>query len=86
MKHFKWYTINGTLFRWYSSYADVFGMAIYEEDGGTTKIGITISGKTYGIEYKDGDDSLGLTVVNFGDPYNDLYDTGDARWYMRFAP
>jgi len=80
----KWYTINGNLFRWYSEYGSVFAMQIFESDGGSNKLGVTINGKKFAIEWEDDDDSLGRTIINFQDPWDDRYDTGDAEWYMRF--
>lgn len=81
----QWYTINGPLFYWHSTYGNVFAMAFYEQDGSNWgTVNLTLGSFSYTLAITDGDDPMGATVVNFLDPICGSYSTGDAEFKMRY--
>lgn len=93
-KEKRWYHVNRFLFNWYredlddtetTDYGDVAAIMWWEEDGGdlmTIELKFVWKGQevTFTFRLQDDDDQMGSLVMNFNDPLDTVYDTGDIKW------
>lgn len=92
-KEHRWYYVNRFLFYWYrdppdNDYGAVAAIMWWEEDGG---IPIDVAVKhpygdenggsvTFTFQLRHKDAQMGSVLINFNDPLDTVYDTGDIRW------
>lgn len=88
------HTIDRRLFFWNPSNMGFFyGIRWWEEDiGATVSFNVSLSGKItknttatvgFTFSWKDNDDDMGAVAINFDDPLQAYYDTGDVEWNMK---
>ena len=86
--------VNRFLFTWYredlddteiTDYGDVAAIMWWEEDGGdlmTIELKFVWKGQTvtFTFRLRDDDDEMGSLILNFNDPLDTVYNTGDIKW------
>ena len=90
----KWYAVDRYLFDWYrndeennTDYGDVAAIMWWEEDIGSDLLKVELKytfpdGReiTFTFSLTDNDDEMGSLIMNFRDPLDRIYDTGDIKW------
>lgn len=90
----RWYNVDHFLFYWYrdppdNDYGFVAAILWYESDGGfplkEIELEVPFGGEnggstTFVFEIEDGDDEMGSAIINFADPLDTVYNTGDIKW------
>lgn len=92
-KEHRWYYVDQFLFNWYrdppnNDYGAVASIMWWEEDGGfpiTVGVEYPFGGEnggkiTFTFEMKSNDQEMGSVLINFEDPLDTVYDTGDIKW------